>query len=238
MIGGEVQNPKLLGALVIGVVAVAGVSWGVASRNGEEASPSQEGTRADSAPQRTLTAQDLLLDARSKGAPSAPITIYEASDFQCPYCRVFWETTLPELEGEYIRTGKARFVFLNLPLTQIHANAAAAHEFAMCAAQQNGFWPVHDLLYRHQARWADLEDPARFFIELADSAKLARDSLLECFSSGSVRWLVQAEAEMNFRSGVRSTPSFIIEGALLRGAAPMDDWRSILDSIYAEKTGG
>jgi protein-disulfide isomerase len=231
-----VQNPKLLGVLAIGVVVGAGLAWAVAAGDGKGAEVPQDAAPVDSAPQRT--AQDLLLDARSKGSSSAPITIYEASDFQCPYCRQFWESTLPELERDYIAPGKARFIFLNLPLPQLHENAAAAHEFAMCAAKQDRFWEVHDLLYQHQQGWAGLSDPSRYFISLGDSAGLSRDDLLQCFDSGSVRWIVQAEAQMNFRAGVSSTPSFIIEGALLTGAIPIDMWRPILDSIITEKTGG
>lgn len=230
-------NTRLVGAVVVGVVAVAGVSWTVVSRGGEGKPPPHEARSADSAPQRTSQSPNLLLAARTKGAPTAPITVYEVSDFQCPYCRQFWETTLPAIDREYIRTGKIRFTFLNLPLTQIHANAAAAHELAMCAARQDRFWPIHDLLYRNQQQWAGLQDPSRYLIGLADSAVIAHDSLSACFEQGSVRGLIQAEAEMNWRAGIRSTPSFVIEGAVLQGAAPIDVWRPILDSVYAEKTG-
>lgn len=231
------ENPRLLGALVFGVIAGAGVAWAVAGRSEDAGTAPGAASPVDSAPRETINAQDLLLEARSKGSASAPITIYEVSDFQCPYCRVFWEATLPDLERDYILPGKARFIFLNLPLPQLHDNAAAAHEFAMCAAKQHRFWPVHDLLYRHQEGWANLVDPSRFFVSLADSADLSRDELLQCFDAGSVRWIVQAEAQMNLRAGVSSTPSFIIDGALLRGAVPIEMWRPILDSIYAEKTG-
>ncbi len=129
-------------------------------------------------------------------------------------------------------------MFLNLPLTQLHPNAAAAHEFAMCAAQQDRFWPVHDLLYQHQRSWAGVPDPAPYFRQLADSAQLTRDALEQCFREGAVRTLIQQEAEMSLRAGIHSTPSFIIERGVLAGAAPIDVWRTLLDSIFDAKTGG
>src|SRR5881628_2783703 len=103
------------------------------------------------------TAPDPLA-ARSKGRRDAPVTVYEMSDFQCPYCRDFALNTLPTLEREYVASGKVRFVFINLPLTKLHANAVAAAEAAMCAAQQQKFWPMHDLLFQRQAVWAARTD--------------------------------------------------------------------------------
>lgn len=178
-----------------------------------------------------------FLGARTRGDPEAPITVFEASDFQCPFCRDFWAETLPILEKEYIQTGKVQFIFVNFPLTQIHPNAAAAHEFAMCAAAQRRFWEVHDLLYRYQAQWVELEQPASFFFTLADSAGLSRATLQGCFDSGAVRQLILQEAQAAWQAGIRSTPSFVIEGGLLAGARPIDVWRPILDSLFVVKTG-
>jgi protein-disulfide isomerase len=178
-----------------------------------------------------------LLAERTKGAADAPITIIEASDFQCPWCRRFWAETLPALDSAYIETGKAKLIFLNLPIPQLHPNAPAAHEFAMCAAMQNHFWRVHDLLYGNQDAWAPLKDPEPYFRLLADSAGLDRSKLQTCFQTGAVRRLIQQEVEMNERGGIRSTPSFIIENGLLQGAQPFEVWRPILDSIFAAKTG-
>ena len=76
-----------------------------------------------------LTNADLFLPQRTRGRDAATITIFEFSDFQCPFCRQFWNETLPSLEREYIRTGKARLIFINLPLPGIHPNALAAHAF-------------------------------------------------------------------------------------------------------------
>lgn len=218
--------------LVIGVAAVIGMGvawWG--------------GTRWQAASDQPATAmqgaagQDDFLRQRTKGQDDAAITILEASDFQCPWCRHFWEQTLPGIEREYIATGKVRFIFLNFPIPSSHPNAPAAHEFAMCAAVQDRFWPMHDLLYQHQQRWAGMSDPVPYFYVLADSARLDRDSLDRCFQAGEMRKLIQTEAQMAYRAGITSTPSFVIEGALLGGAAAIDVWRPILDSIYADKTG-
>jgi protein-disulfide isomerase len=170
------------------------------------------------------------------GDAEAPITIFEASDFQCPYCRDFWSETLPIIERDYIRTGKVRLIFLNFPITQIHPNAAAAHELAMCAAVQDRFWPVHDLLYRYQAQWEGLGQPTSYFMALADSAGLHREELDTCLETGSVRRLILEEAQAAWQAGIRSTPSFVIEGGLLTGAQPIAVWRPILDSLVAAKT--
>ncbi len=227
------QRKALLFAGLVGLgLLAAGAALTVLDPNADEPDRSApiEGPSQDR--------QDDLLAARSKGDPAAPITILEASDFQCPFCRVFWEETLPILDREYISAGKARLIFVNLPLPQLHANALAAHEFAMCAALQDRFWPAHDLLFKHQSAWANLPDPSGLFFAYADSAAMDRAALQECVVTGAVRELVQQEAEASFQSGIRSTPSFVIEGGLLPGAQPIEVWRPILDSIFAAKTAG
>lgn len=178
---------------------------------------------------------DLLMAARTQGDTGAPIVMYEVSDFQCPFCRQFWAETLPHLESEYVRTGKVRLTFINFPIPQLHPNAQAAHELAMCGAQQGKFWPLHDLLYSHQGDWAGLTDPQPYFRGLADSVGMSQDSLRSCMANGRMRQLVAAEAEASFRAGVKSTPSFIVQGALLAGTAPIEAFRPILDSIYAAR---
>lgn len=178
--------------------------------------------------------QDDTIAMRAKGSATAPVTVYEISDFQCPYCAQFWRETLPALEREYIAPGKVRLVFVNFPLP-MHPNAEPAAELAMCAARQNKFWAVHDLLYRHQARWEGLQEPGVFFLSLGDSAGANRDSLVACVRSGASRSLVRSDAEGAYRSGARSTPTFYIEGGLLVGAQPIEVFRSVLDSIIRSK---
>ncbi len=191
--------------------------------------------RSPTGPGRQGGPDDLLLGARTRGEANAPIVVYEVSDFQCPFCRQFWAETLPHLETEYIRTGKMRLTFINFPIAQLHPNAEAAHVLAMCGAQQGKFWPLHDLLYSHQRDWAGLSDPQAYFRGLADSVGLNQDSLKSCVAGGRIRQLIAAEAQASYQAGVQSTPSFIIQGVLLAGTAPIEAFRPILDSMYAAR---
>lgn len=187
-----------------------------------------------------LTAQsaDNPLATRTKGSPTAPVTVYEMSDFQCPYCKRFAEETFPEIERSYIRSGKVRWVFINFPLTSVHQHAAAAGELALCAAKQKGFWRMHDLLFQHQETWAPLKEAGPFFVSLADSAGLSKKTLLACLQAPETREALKAEAEGSQRSGATSTPTFYIEGGLMEGAVPVGVFKRVLDSVYAGKTGG
>jgi protein-disulfide isomerase len=181
-------------------------------------------------------AQSDPLASRSKGRPDAPVTIYEMSDFQCPYCREFTLETMPTLEREYVATGKARVVYINLPLASVHKNATIAAQAALCAAQQERFWQMHDLLFRHQDEWAKLTAPREYLVTLADSAGLDRGQVTRCLTAGATAAAVQADAERARRAGATSTPTFYIEGGLLEGAAPVAVFRAVLDSIYQSKT--
>jgi protein-disulfide isomerase len=187
-----------------------------------------------------LSAQtkDNPLATRTKGSPTAPVTVYEMSDFQCPYCKRFAQETFPQIEQSYIKPGKVRWVFINFPLTSVHEHAAAAGELALCSAKQEGFWPVHDLLFQYQDRWAPLKEVGPFFLSLADSAGLSKKALLACLQAPETREALKAEAEGSQRSGATSTPTFYIEGGLMEGAVPLEVFKRVLDSVYAGKTGG
>ena len=177
------------------------------------------------------------IEIRAKGEPDAPVTVYEMSDFQCPFCRRHATEVFPILEREYIRNGRVRWVFVNLPLTSLHPNAVPAAELAMCAARAGKFWPVHDLLFEHQQAWAPLANPRPFFLSLADSAGIPREGIEACLEGGQGRADAGADAEGAARTGARSTPTFYIEGGLLRGAHPVGTFRTILDSVLQAKRG-
>lgn len=177
------------------------------------------------------------LTARSKGRPGAPVTVYEMADFQCPACREFALSTLPALDRDYIQTGKVRWVYVNFPLTNIHKNAIAAAQIAMCAARQNRFWPVHDALYQKQPSWAGLDLAWPALIALADSAGVGHDALVICLNTRATVDEISRDAQGSVRTGANATPAFYIEGGLAEGAIPAADFSRILDSVHRAKTG-
>ena len=212
-----------------GIVAALVTACGPAER------PATQVASAAATAGAAATAPDPLA-SRSKGAASAPIVIYEMSDFQCPFCRRHAIETFPALEREYVATGKVRWVFVNMPITEIHPNALPAAELSICAANAGKFWPVHDLLFRHQEAWAPLREAGPFLLSLADSVGMDRTRTLACLQDSTTRRIVQSEAVGAGRAGATSTPTFYIEGGLLVGAQPAEVFRAILDSIYAAKT--
>ena len=227
----------LRGALV--ALVMVGSATGPLAAQSKADSAKIGRSRADSTKAvatRTDSTQSPLA-GRIRGSAAAPVTVYEMSDFQCPYCREFAINTFPALDSAYVATGRVRWAFVNFPLTSVHHNAVPAAEVALCAAQQGAFWRVHDLLYQHQELWAPLKEPAAFFLTLADSAKLSKPALLACLQSPATEEAIRADAQGAERSGATSTPTFYIEGGLLVGAQPLAIFRQVLDSILKAKTG-
>lgn len=179
--------------------------------------------------------QTAFLAQRSRGRANAPVTIYEMSDFQCPYCREFALETLPQLEREYVATGKVRFVFVNFPLTQGHPYALLAAEVGMCAAIQGAFWRFHDLAFLRQHEWAGQVDPGPYLQALADSAGARPVELARCVGTRATEGAVQADLNAALRVGTHTTPTFFIEGGVIEGAAPLEVFRQVLDSVYQAK---
>ncbi len=187
--------------------------------------------------QQTAPLDDLRAE-RTRGRADAPVTMYEISDFECPFCGQFWRETLPEIERDYVATGKLKLIFVNMPLTSLHPNAEPAAELAMCAAKQHRFWQMHDLLFRKQDDWADLKEPGPFFLGLGDSLRLNRGQLQECLRTKAMRPVIEADFDGSRRSGAISTPTFYVEGQLIVGAQPYALFKQVLDSIIQAKTGG
>ena len=168
------------------------------------------------------------------GQADAPVTIVEFSDYQCPYCKRFATTVFPILKSDYIDTGKVRYVFRDFPLTQIHPQAAKAHEGAHCAGEQDRYWDMHDLLFENQQ---DLSMPA--LARYAGQIGLDMDAFDACLASGRHQAAIQQDTQDGAKASVRGTPSFVIgksgadetvTGRIVRGAQPLATFRQAIET--------
>ncbi|NOZ82663.1 MAG: thioredoxin domain-containing protein, partial [Euryarchaeota archaeon] len=101
------------------------------------------------APRRVQVGQD---DDPAIGPEDAPVVMIEFSDYQCPYCRKFWNETLRALLERY--EGKIRYVYRDLPIEAIHPYALKAAEAANCAGEQGKYFEYHDVLFERQQEWS------------------------------------------------------------------------------------
>jgi len=170
---------------------------------------------------RLPTATNRADDAPFLGPKNAPVTLTMFSDFECPYCRGAQET-IHKLRADYPEGVK--IVFKHFPLG-IHPHAAAAAKAAYCAAEQGRFWPVHDALFAAPS----LSDAA---IERAvTDAGVDRNRFDQCVASDAANAAVARDRRSAALAGITGTPSYIVNGRVLRGGAT---YQSLHDAIANE----
>ena len=185
-----------------------------------------------------LPAEVATAGAPAKGATTAPITLVEFSDFQCPFCGRHFRDTYGQLDREYIATGKVRYVFRHLPLERIHPQAFKASEAAECAGAQSKFWEMHDVLFANQQALMP-PDLARH----AQGLKLDAATFNACLA-GQTAARIRQDMTLAVEAGVRATPTFIVGTTLpdgrvkvvrrLSGALPFATFKGAIDSLMAD----
>jgi protein-disulfide isomerase len=139
-----------------------------------------------------------------KGPATAPLTLVEYGDFQCPYCKAAY----PIVKQVQEQLGaRLRFAFRNFPLTRIHQHAEHAAEAAEAAGAQGAFWQMHDRLFERQFA---LEDEN--LVEYATELGLDADRLAGELAAGTHRDHVRDDFISGVKSGVNGTPTFFING--------------------------
>jgi len=176
---------------------------------------------------------------RILGDSAAPVWLIMASDFQCPWCKRWHDSTFAPIVQNYVRTGKVRMAYLNYPLSS-HRNAPAAAEAAMCASIQGKFWQMHDALFADQDKWSGEASPTPIFDGMATRAGVAMPAWRDCMSKHSTLALISADRDRAASAGVKSTPTFFVGQWRLEGAEPYATFRSAIDSalVMARKGPG
>ncbi len=185
--------------------------------------------------------QGLLDDDPVKGNPDATVTIVEFSDFQCPFCKRFHETTLPLILENYVDTGKVKFVYRDFPIQSLHPNGAFPTALAAeCADEQGMFWQYHDKLFQTQKNWERLaaKDVANELKTFAVELGLDTNQFNDCFDSGKYMEEVKNDLEDGSSYGITGTPGFFIgneERGYIKvtGAQPYSVFQRVLDQMLA-----
>lgn len=177
-----------------------------------------------------------LDDDPLKGDPDAPITIVEFSDFQCPFCAKFHQTTLLQLEQNYISTGKVNFVYRDFPIQSIHPNAIPAALSSECADDQGGFWEMHDMIFENQGTWQGLEIPqsVSLFKQYAIELGLDAKEFDSCIDSGKHLEEIRGDLDDGRNYGVTGTPGFFVGNekigfTKLIGAQPFSSFQKVIE---------
>jgi protein-disulfide isomerase len=182
-----------------------------------------------------------IIDGRGPtlGQASAPVTIVEFADYQCPFCGQFFRETLPPLVAEYVKTGRVRFVYRDFPLSSMHPRALKAAEAARCAGDQQRYWEYHDALFQNQSSLEESE-----LVHRALTLKLDITAFRRCLDSGRHSDAIKqslAEAE---RVGVDGTPVFFLGRVdpgttnvrvvrVIQGAKSFPEFKEVIEELLA-----
>jgi protein-disulfide isomerase len=208
--------PLLLGTILVTLVCIVGIGFLFSSTGSTEAQPADMGI--------------LMNQVRNaKGPESAPVTIVEFSDFQCPAC-LSAEPVVKQIVAKY--PDKVRFVYRHLPLTSIHPHAQAAALASEVAADQGKFWELHDELFASQNTWSDMKSSGEFETHLEGVlTKLSIDKkdFLKRMDEPSIRDRVTADVAAATQLGVDATPTFYVNGQ----PTPAQELMSAVESVLS-----
>ena len=222
--------------LACGLVAWAGLSARlapVASTTAASTTPAPEARVEDVSAEHLVMS---LADAPYLGSASAPITVIEFSDFECPFCRSYSQNTFRILKQRFIDTGVISYAHVHLPLQRIHKSALAAARVAECASDQGKFWETHAGLFKAAAS-PGLND-ASIEAVVKDIA-LDQRKLETCLMTVEER--ISHDLREAARVGIRGTPGFLIgtkssDGNVavrtrIRGVRSIDDFAAAINAV-------
>lgn len=184
-------------------------------------------TPADTLPDSVLVQK--VDKGRVKG-PDGAMWVVMISDYQCPYCKQWHDSSMVALDRDYIAPGKVRFAYLNLPLSSIHPHARNEAMGALCAGAQDKYWEYSNALFGEQASVRGMSTVYPLVVRLARDLALDSSAFAHCLQSRAVQQLLDNDIQQAQRAGVQSTPSFIIGDFMVQGALPWKDFRHAVDT--------
>jgi protein-disulfide isomerase len=169
----------------------------------------------------------------STGPATAPITVVEFSDFQCPYCARS-VGTITQLMANH--KGQIRLVFKNAPLP-FHDKAPGAAKAAMAAEAQGKFWEYREVLMTKQNEWSQSADPKANFVAYAKDMKMDGARFEKDMSNPAFQKRLDDDKAVGAPLGVQGTPTYFINGAMVVGAQELSQFERIVAEVAKDKPG-
>lgn len=160
-----------------------------------------------------------------KGREDAPVTIVEFTDYQCPFCRRYFDEAYKKIISDYVETGKVRYLVHDLPLP-FHENADEAAVAARCAGKEGKYWEMHDKLFEKQEEW---QGSSEVKAALARYGKEVGVDISDCQDDEEVAGEVRNDVSLANEVGATGTPTFFINGRLLVGAQPYESFKTMIE---------
>ena len=168
--------------------------------------------------------------ANQRGNPDAKITVYEFADYQCPFCKRSHEVVGPQLNQQYVDSGKVQVVFKHSAF--LGQESIWAAQAAECAADQGKFWDYHDLLYAKQNGVGSFTKEN--LIKYAQELKLDAAKFDSCLNNDETLERVKTDTLEGRDAGVTGTPTFFINGQPLVGAQPIEAFQQQIDALLEQ----
>lgn len=173
------------------------------------------------------------------GNKNAKVTVVEFAEFQCPFCKRYFDDAYKQVKAKYIDTGKIKYVYRHFPLA-FHQNAEIAGVAAECANRQGKFWEYHDILFAKGAgdgTGLSLEDLKKYGDELGlnrGTLGFKRNQFSQCLDNKETLQAVKDDNNAGLAAGVSGTPTFVINGKLLVGAQPFTAFEQAIEAALNE----
>ncbi len=169
------------------------------------------------------------------GSPTAKVQIIEYGDFQCPFCGRFFKTVESQIIDNYVKSGKASFVwrdfaFLDSAAGISHGESHLASEAARCAGEQGRFWEYHDYLFNHQSGENQGTFVADNLKKFASTLGLNFSAFNACLDSGKYKKAVEDSTSEGGVVGVNGTPTSFVNGKVVSGAVPYETMKQAIDA--------
>lgn len=196
--------------------------------------PTGEGTAEAQIPTPPAVVKDMKVGKLPVlGNKDAKVTVVEFSDFQCPFCKKYFDDTHAQLQKDYVDTGKIQFAYRHFPLSQMHPLAEKAGEAAECANEQDNFWGYHDILFDEQGTWAEqtntLDNAINNFVDYATQLGMDGNQFRSCLETDKYKQNVADDTAVGTDAQVDGTPTFFINGQRLVGALPYSEIKKVID---------